>query len=920
MKVPTDTSPQLQCHVISNTHWDREWRYPFQTYRMDLVDMMDRLLDILETQPAYRAYYLDSQTVMLEDYLEIRPENENRIRKLVKADRLQIGPWYTLPDEWGCHGEALVRNLLMGHRVAKRFGPVSKTGYTPFSNGQISQLPQLYRGFGIDSCFFYRGIGKHLAKSEFIWEGADRSRVFGFRFGDYARYNYYYLVYRPGLLGRFAKDRDYIWNPDEIPYKVAVAQSADRQYRWMNQKLKVHPGNLMQAADDARRFTEADATTRHLLYMMGHDHSFAAREEIPLIDALRKELGDGREIIFHSSLNDYMKAFRKEARVRSVVRGEMRHTLKEGLWTTLMATILSCRLYLKQQNCRVNSMIINAAEPLAAMAWLSGSEYPARHLEIAWKKLLVNHAHDAIGGCSVDQVHTEMQARWSEVEAISDELCRRSMRDLICRIDGSAIPPSDLQLTVFNTLAFERAGVAEFIIDLPSAAADESFAVETLDGHDVPVQIISSELYKPTIEGGYELSMSFDVRRHVSKLFLENLPPMGYKAFAIRRGRQPVAMAGPVVTTARSIENEFLCVDSHRDGTFRLTNKLTGRVSDNLCVFDDTAEFGDPWNRIVPPGDHPVMPVSGHAPSPRIRVIERGPLSGTIEVAFTMMLPAEKGGDGARSGREVETPIRVLVNLTKSSLVLNVTIILENRAKDHRLRVLFPSCLPAATHSIAEGQFDVLRRPIKLPDATGWKEQPYPTHPMWNFVEVNDDHDGFAVINDGLTEYEVMDDDNRTIAITLMRCFGKFQYDRPTPGSQCLGIHTFRFALYPHSGKCEESRIFEETAKHITAPLALESAPTRGEYPVSRAYMTTTPGVLVFGGIKQGEDGKTLVLRLWNPRDNKQRVTLHTGFAIRRADQLTLEEKKKKRLSVDETGSVHLSVASKEIVSVGLLP
>jgi len=241
-----------RCHVISNTHWDREWRYSFQAYRMDLVDLMDRLLDLLETRPEYRAFFLDSQTVILEDYLEIRPENEERVRRMVAADRLQIGPWFTLPDAWGCPGEALVRNLLMGHRVARRFGPVAKVGYTPFSNGQISQLPQIYRGFGIDSCFFYRGIGKHVAKSEFIWESPDGTPVFGFRFGDYARYNYYYLLYRPGLLGRTLKMRTYDWPPEEMPCRVATEQAYDRQYGWGAQRLNCSMRRSMRRSKTRR--------------------------------------------------------------------------------------------------------------------------------------------------------------------------------------------------------------------------------------------------------------------------------------------------------------------------------------------------------------------------------------------------------------------------------------------------------------------------------------------------------------------------------------------------------------------------------------------------------------------------------------------------------------------------------------------
>ncbi len=879
---------RYRCHVISNTHWDREWRYPFQAYRMDLVEMMDRLLDLMERREDYRAFYLDSQTVILEDYLEIRPENEERIRRLAQAGRLQIGPWYTLPDQWLCPGEALVRNLLMGHRTARLYGPVAKVGYTPFSNGQISQLPQLYRGFGIDSCFFYRGVGKHVAKSEFLWEGADGSRVFAFRFGDYARYNYYYLVYRPGLLGRSVKDRTYKWDPAETPYHVANEQSQDRQYGWMAQRLFVREERLDQALAEALEFTAADATTGQLLYMMGHDHSFAAEEELALIEALRARGGAKGEVI-HSSLTDYLEAFRAEAKDLAVLTGEMRHTNKIGLWTNLMAMILSCRLYLKQRNADVCRQILGGAEPLAAMAWMTGSPYPGKYLEIAWKKILVNQAHDAIGGCSVDRVHEEMLARWGEVETISDELCRRAMRDLVSRIDGSGVGDARLQLTVFNTLPFERSGLGAFTIDIPADLGHGPFRVETLDGEPVETQVDTAENYNATIEGGYELSLELPLKRHRALLALEAIPAMGYKTLVIRPGEAPPRAWESIVQSERELENRHLRVWVNDNGTARLTDKRTGRVYHSLGFLEDTAEFGDPWNRVTPPGDAPIYSLDRQA---KVTVERSGPLAGSLRARFTLSVPAGRSAEGKRSQELVELPVSILYTLEKDATQLLVTLTVENRAKDHRLRVLFPTGLAAAEYSWSEGQFDVLRRPIARPSPEGWKEPPYPTNPMWNFVDVFDGEKGFAVLNDGLTEYEVIEDSARTIAITLLRAFGKFVYARPTPGSQCLGEHTYRFALIPHEGCWRASELPRRTAEFLTPFQAVESAPTRGALPPERSFLRLDPpGALVLSGVKRGEDGESLIVRFWNPSEEVTvEGALTFGSPAVSAEWVTLEE------------------------------
>ncbi|MFB0524285.1 MAG: hypothetical protein ACETVZ_02010, partial [Phycisphaerae bacterium] len=188
----------IHCHFISNTHWDREWRFSMQRTRHMLVHMMDMLLDILEKYPQYSSFHLDSQTVPIHDYLEIRPEKKQTIQNLVKEKRLFIGPWFCLPDEYCVSGESPIRNLLLGHKIGKEFGHVSKTGYSPFSWGQISQMPQIYKGFGINFIAFYRGINTLVApRSEIIWEGADGTQAIASRLGCRPRYNVWYVLQRP---------------------------------------------------------------------------------------------------------------------------------------------------------------------------------------------------------------------------------------------------------------------------------------------------------------------------------------------------------------------------------------------------------------------------------------------------------------------------------------------------------------------------------------------------------------------------------------------------------------------------------------------------------------------------------------------------------------------------------------------------
>jgi alpha-mannosidase/mannosylglycerate hydrolase len=155
----SDTAVKVayEAHVVSHTHWDREWYRPFENFRFRLVRLVDRLVEILDADPEYRYFMLDGQTIVIEDYLEVRPAAEEALRRHVQSGRLQIGPWYILPDEFLVSGEATIRNMLIGQRVARRFGAAMQIGYIPDTFGHIPQMPQILRGFGLDTAVFWRG-------------------------------------------------------------------------------------------------------------------------------------------------------------------------------------------------------------------------------------------------------------------------------------------------------------------------------------------------------------------------------------------------------------------------------------------------------------------------------------------------------------------------------------------------------------------------------------------------------------------------------------------------------------------------------------------------------------------------------------------------------------------------------------------
>lgn len=920
-----NASKPWRAFVCSHTHWDREWYGSFQEYRYRLVRLMDRLLRLLAEKPTFRCFNLDGQTVVLEDYLEIRPEKEEELRRHIGAGRISVGPWYVLPDEFLEGPEALIRNLLRGHRLAEAFGHCSRVGYLPDMFGHISQMPQILRGFGLDNAILWRGLSGEDWPNELWWEAPDGSRVLVEHILEYCGYCNAALFagsLPPSLRGKWRfPDGRYVITPETEKAAEALVEIV--------------------------RKTAEKATTDCLLLFNGIDH-MEPQPELPeaLAAAARRAREEGLEVEFlHTTFEEFVAALREavgEGKDLPVVRGELRETV----WTReggglVLPNVLSSRIYLKLANARCQTALEKWAEPLGVFAWLLGEEYHAALTDKAWQWLLQNHPHDSIGGCSIDAVHRQMETRFEWALEIAETLTNEYLWRIAERTDTSGLAEDEVALLVFNPLPWRVEGLVpvEFDLDHDWLAAQglgisidnpyrtfRSLQVRDAQGEEAPFQIRSlraTTVHRPHIP---LFAPVFGTHRVQGWLWAA-LPPGGYTTYRVRVERKPRLTFGSLVTGPNQMENEFLRVRILPNGTLTLFHKATGHTFQGLGYFEDGGDNGDGYTYSPPRHDEVYTTLSE---SPRIALVENGPAAASFRIEYEWWLPAELAPHRQARSRE-KKPLRIVstVTLGRSSRRVDIETQVENTVKDHRLRVVFPTWL-AVDHCWAEGHFDVLRRPVSIPQPPleVWKEDQPRQYPQQSFCDVSNGQVGLAILNVGLPEFQVSEGPERAIALTLLRAVNYLGADGflntimggagpfiETPDSQCQRCLTFRYALLPHAGDWRAAGVQRE-AHHFNAGVrCIVTRRHEGELPLTYSFVSLEGEDVVLSALKRSEDGQAVIVRLWNGTEEGRAVSLRLAHPPSRAWLADLRERPLEELPVRD-GILPLQVGAKRIVTV----
>lgn len=788
-------------------------------------------------------------------------------------------------------------------------------GYLPDPLGHVAQMPQILAHFGIQNAVLWRGFDG--PRAEYWWEAPDGTRAL--------------LIHLPPE-GYASGARLPLAPADQMRERSAALIAREGQRSAVGQVL------LMAGADHV----EPHPALTHLVARMAEEPGVRARL---------------------SSLPAYVDAVRAALKSRGVgngldtVRGELRGGES---YAHLLPGVLSTRVYLKQANARVQGELERWAEPVSAMAWLGGADYPAGLLAHTWKTLLQNQPHDSICGTGVDTVHEENEVRFASAGQAAEGITERVLSALGRELE----PPAGgaLRVIVVNTAAEPFTGVVDGVLELPIESAEPGrtvdpelldrpvpfvpataslSAVTDPDGRPVPFQVLGTEKRLAHLSSRYETPWPVRARRVQIALWAADVPACGYAAFDVHfseAGAAPFAPRPPAAVAAgdRWLENPLLRVDAADDGTLVVRDKTTGVVYRRCGELEDTGDVGDAYTYCPPPED--VRVTSAQARPVSVRVLAAGPLRATLGIELELPVPAEASPAGtSRSPERAGLPVSLRVSLDAGARRVAWSASVDNRVRDHRLRALF--ALGAATVSTAraDGAFAVVERPARRSTTEPVRlETPVSTAPMQSLVDAGDQSCGATVIADGLAEYEVLQGDGARVAITLLRCVGALSRaglaTRPaghagpalsTPGAQCQGRRDFRLIFEPRASAPSEAALIR-SARASLHPPRLVPAAARGRWPARRSLVSIEsegPGGAgaVVSALKKTDDRESLLLRLFNPGTDQAPVRVHCALPLARAFAVDFLERTQQELPVAR-GQVALVLPPGRIQTLELVP
>jgi hypothetical protein len=859
--------------VVPHTHWDREWYEPYQTFRLDLVDVVDGLLELLESDPSYARFMLDGQMAVVDDYLEVRPEAEERLRTLAASGRLSMGPWYILMDEFLVSAETIVRNLQLGLRRSAAFGGAMEVGYLPDMFGHIAQMPQILTQAGFDHAVVWRGVPAEITSTGFWWQAPDGSTV---------RAEYLPVGYGNGAS-----------LPDHA--KALVRRVEDHE-------------------DEIGRFLGAD-----MLFMNGSDH-LRPQPFLGRVVAEANDLGTGYTFAI-CSLPEYLASAPTDGLARWV--GELR----SGARANVLMGVTSNRVDVKRAAARAERALERLAEPLAAL-FTDPSAWPQRLLDLAWLEMIRNSAHDSICACSVDEVVDAVLHRYGEARRVGEGVAERAIAALV----RSLVDPGPV---VINPLARARSGLVELVVSanepaepdvqviserfgLPGSMTLDADTVRTVLGmlqgpridtdawvHDVkidedesgidlvvtvgpeerpnvPIAEAKQDLYtrlgaRPAVMVRVRLDQP-PIRRIIARC--AEIPGFGWGPFSAAPLEHPVTLAEPPDADGRPgslvVENGLVrVVVDGADGTFSIDGVGGfGRLVDG-------GDLGDSYNYSPPRADSAVSSPTAVS----VTAGERGPVRATATISAAYEWPEYV--DGASQTRRGSCPVTVttVVEVRADERLVRVHTSFVNPSRDHRVRVHLPLPRPAG-HSEAECAFGRVQRGLEAegrPDERGLA-----TFPARRFVRAGD----LTVVHDGVTEYELIDlfDEPegpraQTLALTVLRATGMLSRlgmaYRPFPAGPLTPVSGLQLQGRPielHYGLAVGDADPWALADDFLVPLTAATAPGGG-WRAARGSGLEVAGAEV-SALRRHEGG--LELRVFNPADEPTRVELpgRSGWLI----------------------------------------
>ena len=848
-------------HIVPHMHWDREWYFSTEESRILLVNNMKEIMDMLENNPDYPYFVMDGQTAILEDYLAVKPQDKERIKKLVEEGKLIIGPWYTQTDEMVVGGESIVRNLLYGIKDCGEFGDYMKIGYLPDSFGQSAQMPQILNGFDIKHSMFWRGCSerKGTGKTEFNWTSDDGSEVvvqmlpLGYAIGKY-----------------LPTDIDALKNRMEKYFPVL----------------------------------DRGATTEHEILPNGHDQMPVQKNIFDVIEKL-KELYPDREF-FLSRYENIFEQLEKESN-RDTISGEF----LDGKYMRVHRSIFSTRMDIKAANARIESKITNILEPLASIAYSLGFEYHHGLIELIWKEIMKNHAHDSIGCCCSDKVHKEIMNRFLLAEEKVDRLIEFYKRKIT---DAISCEKALDKLTIFNLMPYEREEIirAQIITKMKSfeMVNDEDIKLDfqVIHKEEIDAGLIDRQIVH---YGNYDPFMIYTIE------FKDVVPAMGYKTYLIKESEFMIEKEYEAVN---KIDNDFYEIEVNENGTLKILDKKMNKTFDNVLLMENGGDEGDEYD-FSPLVDEKLI-FNTHVKAEYS--IKKNKFNNEIKISYRLDVPKNIE---SRKNNNIDgyVDFNISINVPNDKARIDIVFDIDNQACDHRIRTYIPTNI-ASKFSVSDNQFGYIKRDVydeamDVWEKEGWDERPDSIYPMLTFVGLSDEEHGVAVLTNSTREFEIVGEKFDIIAITLFRSvgfLGKEEMVRrpgrpsgiklPTPDSQLIGNITMDFAIATHEKSTLEANVANMAKQYLTPMVTYNKMPYNAMKlndsevitPYSYSLLKQYDENLVLSVIKKAEKEEGLIIRMHNPNEYEESTNILFDRSIKEAVKANLNERKIEKINIED--------------------
>lgn len=837
-------------NVMHHTHWDREWYETHEEFRYKLRDGL-RYVKKLIADGTIGKFFFDGQTMIIDDYKEIVSKEEfEELKEIIKEGKLEIGPWYVLADEFLVSGESLVKNLELGIEISKSLGSKYKIGYLPDTFGHISQMPQVLKQYNIEHAIIWRGAVSETFENN--WIASDGSSVLTF-----------VLPLFDGYFQTYLKEDNF------------------------QDKLNNYIENNKPYCENGE-----------VLVMNGADHTFTSDN----IKVRLKEFKNKNEK-FHISevlMSDFIDKF-DSFTTKTNIYEECRNSKK--IFT--LPGVFSTRMYLKRENQRCEDEALNSLEFLNV--WSNGETKSQEFIKYIWKLLIQNHAHDSICGCSIDEVHREMEVRFNKILKGID-VFKKSTLEEIYPFDYISEEFVNDKLYLINNIPFKDNYVVETEIIIPKEADNGSIILKYKD-KIIPFEILSREEEEVLFRNikvfpHYAFVYKYKVR------FVMEFDGIESKAITIERSNDIVNSRRELISS-KEIENEYYKIKVEKNG-LKILDKKNDVWYENQNIVISSLDAGDTYNYSPPLKD-----VITEAKIREVMNPLKGEVSSEIRFSYNLKTPKGLSEDRTTGSLElVNNNITTVATLIKGSEKILFKTKINNVASDHKVKIGFN--VKRCENHYSDTAFDLVKRGVlrnqKL-EVGEREELECNQHPTLSTVYAND----MQLIHLGMQEYEVTEFKGEDYCfLTAFRAVGDLsRRDLRTRGggagpsyktqeAQCLRELDLTYGLI--IGR-EKFNINNKTA--IRSEVLTKQSNIDVE---CRKLLKIKGDEISYSSIIRKDSGE-INLRVYNPKKEEKEIEILLDRKIKSGYLTNLEGEKLKELNITDS-KLCLKIEGKKICTL----